>query len=315
MNSIMQKSKLYFLVFLTLAVGCILAGTVTIQGNGNIIDDARIVSNAPGFNGGGDVWGNVTYFTSNNNSERTYLRIPVPVFITPQYADSITNASLKLYFSGLETGPFDISVHEVISDWSEFSIRWITKPNHDPIPLDTFTLVQQNVWAHFTITELLKEWISGEKPNHGVTLKSLLEAPPIQDLSVLWTSDYSDPTLRPILEITSSQLPDTIVNNYMVAIKDGQKYIEGSLNYRLYQNFPNPFNPKTKIQFSIFKRSIIRLSVLDVHGRVLEVLLVEEKLPGTYNVDFDGKDLSTGIYFYRLNVSGEISTKKFILIK
>ena len=141
----MLKLKLCLSIFLIFIADHVIAGTVTIQYNGNIVDDARIVSIAPGFNGGGDVWGNVTYFTNNNNIECTYFRIPIPPFITSQYADSIINATFKLYFTGLQSAPFDISIHEVTSNWGEFSITWNNRPNYVPAALDTITLVQEDI--------------------------------------------------------------------------------------------------------------------------------------------------------------------------
>lgn len=93
------------------------------------------------------------------------------------------------------------------------------------------------------------------------------------------------------------------------------------LSYALSQNYPNPFNPVTKIKFSIpslknGSQSIAsELAIYDALGKELRVLLNEELKPGSYEIDFDGSGLASGIYFYRLR-SGEFSDmKKMVLVK
>lgn len=90
----------------------------------------------------------------------------------------------------------------------------------------------------------------------------------------------------------------------------------------LYQNFPNPFNPSTVISFDLKNESHVSLIVYDINGRVIDELMSERKSPGTYSVVFNRRDLSAGIYFYRIAVhsdkltSGYFSeTKSMLLIK
>ncbi len=71
-------------------------------------------------------------------------------------------------------------------------------------------------------------------------------------------------------------------------------------DYRLIQNHPNPFNPNTTIKFSIPHSQFVTLKVYDILGRELATLVNEEKLPGSYEVKFDGINLLSGVYFYRL---------------
>lgn len=85
--------------------------------------------------------------------------------------------------------------------------------------------------------------------------------------------------------------------------------------YFLLQNFPNPFNPSTTIKFNVPERSAVALKVYDVLGKEVATLLNEEKSEGSYEVEFDGSDLTSGIYFYRLQASGFVETKKMILLK
>jgi type IX secretion system substrate protein len=90
--------------------------------------------------------------------------------------------------------------------------------------------------------------------------------------------------------------------------------------FQLYQNFPNPFNPVTKIKFDIpsnVKRetSNAKIIIYDVLGREVATLVNEKLKPGTYEVEWDGTNYPSGVYYYRL-VAGDFSeTKKMVLIK
>ncbi len=93
--------------------------------------------------------------------------------------------------------------------------------------------------------------------------------------------------------------------------------------FLLSQNYPNPFNPSTKIQYSLPSPSegegsgvrSVMLKIYDVLGNEIATLVNEEKSPGNYEVVFDAKGLSSGIYFYRLTTGGKNISKKMLLIK
>ncbi len=90
--------------------------------------------------------------------------------------------------------------------------------------------------------------------------------------------------------------------------------------YILYQNYPNPFNPVTKIKFDIpsnVKRqtSNVKLIVYDVVGKEVQILVNQKLSPGSYDVEFDGSNFSSGIYFYKLEAGNFIETKRMVLIK
>ncbi len=85
--------------------------------------------------------------------------------------------------------------------------------------------------------------------------------------------------------------------------------------YKLFQNYPNPFNPTTTIIYSIPKTSLVTIKVYDILGREVKTLVNGQKLPGNYSIEFNAKNLQSGVYFYRLQTNGFIDTKKFILLK
>lgn len=85
------------------------------------------------------------------------------------------------------------------------------------------------------------------------------------------------------------------------------------VEFGLYQNFPNPFNPSTVISFSIPQDEHVTLKVYDILGNEITTLLNEPKQAGVHQIEFSGKGLASGAYFYKLN-SGEFTqVKKFIL--
>lgn len=92
----------------------------------------------------------------------------------------------------------------------------------------------------------------------------------------------------------------------------------------LFQNYPNPFNPSTEIKYQIIDNGSVKITVLDLLGREVKTLINEETLPGIYRTTWNGEDnnnlnVSTGVYFYRIDFSGANShftqTKKMLLVK
>ena len=83
----------------------------------------------------------------------------------------------------------------------------------------------------------------------------------------------------------------------------------------LNQNFPNPFNPTTQIRFSIPRNCYISLIIYNLRGEKVTTLLEGYKQTGNYMVSFDGANLASGVYFYRLKASNFDQTKKFVLLK
>ncbi|MBL1213106.1 MAG: T9SS type A sorting domain-containing protein [Ignavibacteriae bacterium] len=108
--------------------------------------------------------------------------------------------------------------------------------------------------------------------------------------------------------------------NLVTSIDD---YGSGSnFKFSLSQNYPNPFNPTTKIKFTIpgsvetfGKTSQVQLKVYDILGNEITTLVNEAKTTGTYEVEFDASNLSSGIYFYQLKSGTYLITKKMLLMK
>jgi predicted outer membrane repeat protein len=111
----------------------------------------------------------------------------------------------------------------------------------------------------------------------------------------------------------SETMPDigAYENGPVVGIRGNESVV----SYSLSQNFPNPFNPSTKIEFTIQKSSFVNLRVYDILGNEVETLVNEDKPAGNYEVEFNAAKLSSGVYFYQLKAGSFIEIKKMILLR
>ena len=83
----------------------------------------------------------------------------------------------------------------------------------------------------------------------------------------------------------------------------------------LNQNFPNPFNPVTNITYSIATNTHVNIKVYDITGKEITTLVNKYKTQGHYSVSFDGTNLSSGFYFYRISAGDYTEMKKMSLLK
>lgn len=86
-------------------------------------------------------------------------------------------------------------------------------------------------------------------------------------------------------------------------------------SFVLHPNYPNPFNPTTEIFFDLPRRTEAKLQIFDLMGREVTTLINTTLNAGTHRVEFNGKDLASGVYFYRLESGAVIETKKMVLLK
>ncbi|MEJ2629076.1 MAG: T9SS type A sorting domain-containing protein, partial [bacterium] len=85
--------------------------------------------------------------------------------------------------------------------------------------------------------------------------------------------------------------------------------------YELSQNYPNPFNPTTRIQFSVPKASNVKLTVFNILGQRIEVLVDGYRSAGTYEVNWDASNLPSGVYIYTIEGGNSFLSKKMTLLK
>ncbi len=124
--------------------------------------------------------------------------------------------------------------------------------------------------------------------------------PPIKiDLSFLNLGKYS----------LTGQLMELIAYN-PVFVRLASEY-----KYRLYNNYPNPFNNSTTIRYEIENKTNVKIEIFDINGKYIEELINLTHTPGIYQLNYNAHNLSSGIYFCRLKTDKYIETKKLILIK
>ncbi|MCX6164654.1 MAG: T9SS type A sorting domain-containing protein, partial [Ignavibacteriae bacterium] len=86
-------------------------------------------------------------------------------------------------------------------------------------------------------------------------------------------------------------------------------------DYSLSQNYPNPFNPTTNMKFALPKDGNVAIKIYDILGNLVNTIYDGYKTAGIYNATFDGSNLSSGIYFYKITSGSFSDTKRMILLK
>ncbi len=87
------------------------------------------------------------------------------------------------------------------------------------------------------------------------------------------------------------------------------------VEFALNQNYPNPFNPATKITYTLAQKSLVTLKVYDAIGNEVATLVNKQQEPGNYEIQFDASNLTSGVYYYRMNAGEFTAVKKMLLIK
>jgi len=85
--------------------------------------------------------------------------------------------------------------------------------------------------------------------------------------------------------------------------------------FSLSQNYPNPFNPSTKFEYHVPKNAYIKISLYDVSGKFIKTLVDEVKHTGVYEYEFNAAEISSGVYFYKMETEGYSESRKMFFIK
>jgi beta-glucanase (GH16 family) len=117
----------------------------------------------------------------------------------------------------------------------------------------------------------------------------------------------------------TTPFPDTMFVDYIrvyqlsTGVNGGRD--KTPMEFGLEQNYPNPFNPSSQIEFRIPESAYVSMKVLNTLGNEVSVLVSERKPAGSYSVRFDGSNLASGVYFYRLQAGDFVQTRKLLLLK
>ncbi len=124
--------------------------------------------------------------------------------------------------------------------------------------------------------------------------------------------------IRVDVEDDSTVAEGTKTNDYGMAKVSGTYFLPRS--FKLYDNFPNPFNPETNIRIDLPNRDFINLQIFNINGKLVKTLLNHEKQAGIYNITWNGKNelgkpVASGVYIYRIRTRSKDISKKLILMK
>ncbi|PID79785.1 hypothetical protein CSA17_04175 [bacterium DOLJORAL78_65_58] len=213
----------------------------------------------------------------------------------------VSSAVLNLYrFFGCPGHPYTTAdVYAGTQDWSEDT--WPV-PNHLPHEANSETNITfgpSSGWYQIDITNLVNDWISGNRENCGL----VIQARPGQRWSKFYSKDHPSPSFHPFLEIEAdlSGVPAADPAMRMVCA-------------------PNPFNPRTTVSFRVAKTGPVRVEVFDLHGRLLTTLTDRVVDAGPFAVDWDGRDgqarpVPAGTYIVAATMAGQQQTTRISLVK
>ncbi|MFZ2323023.1 MAG: LamG-like jellyroll fold domain-containing protein [Ignavibacteriaceae bacterium] len=206
-------------------------------------------------------------------------------------------------------------------------IRWTVKTNEGTKDLDSETELVKNILYNVTILydgNDYEIYINGEL-DAFTSFAGLIQTTSI-DLMIgqvlPGNTQYNFKGVLDDIRIYNYALSYSSIQSlydYITDVKDEQEIIPPK-DFGLAQNYPNPFNSQTNIEFKIPINSKVKIEIFDVLGQKIRTLLNAEKSPGTYTVNWNGKNdfndsVNSGIYFFKLSSEKYSDTKKMVLLK
>lgn len=165
----------------------------------------------------------------------------------------------------------------------------------------TGKLFAENNNVSFMDTSFGVSWVSGWYPGQSL----------IPGDDIVFTPPYSY-TTDPAGEVKAKVIKYAGNTGNITDVEELQSEPAG---LALFQNYPNPFNPVTSIRYKIDRKQFVNMKIYDILGKEVAAIVNEEKPIGTYEITFDGSNLTSGIYFYVLRAGTFSETKKFILLR
>ena len=211
-----------------------------------------------------------------------------------QYVIGVSSNNKLFCYFGNDTSQFTINSDSILIEFDEWTM---------------VSAVFSNSQAGLFINSV--QVVASEVPFDSLTTLDY----PHDDLFIgdLWTDQYYPYSFDgKIDEVRISNIARYQIT--MTDVKDDNIDIVPLIPL-LEQNYPNPFNPSTTIKYQIPELSFVTVKVYDVLGNEVATLVNEELTAGDYEIEFNGEELTSGIYFYRLKAGNFIQTKKMLLIK
>ncbi len=212
----------------------------------------------------------------------------------------------------------------------DIGISWqgLTPPDYDGNPV-TYEWVLYNADTVEEIVAITSD-NNGADPNLTLpfeTVDNLLESLGLnvgETVDFLWNVRISDGTdtlaVAEDFDFDTDEFVTTfnfitLERNEATSIDDGEGLSGIPRTFDLKQNYPNPFNPSTVIRYSVPEASNVRIDVFNILGQRVATLINREHRAGNFDVTFDAANLSSGMYFYRLEAANTVLTQKMMLIK
>jgi hypothetical protein len=263
---------------------------------------------------GDTLWSDKKYVIENTPAMRPKFTDPdfETILSFEDYSDELKkNLLIRPADFGIPGTAFSLIEDSTIetSDFSAFSYYLITESSQDDYyPFTPFAFKFRRNDSTFIRTGEFENYYYSYSDNYTRLINSKPAIGPLSEVAggtvsyTIW-EDSSNNKIN-LFGIKRVDYLGTVENNSWSVAK-----------FTLSQNYPNPFNPTTTVNYQIPELSFVTLKVYDVLGNEIATLVNEEKPAGSYEVDFSGNNLTSGIYFYQLQAGEFIETKKMILLK
>jgi parallel beta-helix repeat protein len=206
------------------------------------------------------------------------------------------------FYNFLEKEVLKINDPEIVNMALQFQMIWksLEKNYEKSIELSErlISRVDESELMHNLINLAHLFQSSGRKYEASQVLKMIID-------------EYGTDNIDVSILIEELGIPDAGIAKY--SISDEQNLIPSE--FLLSQNYPNPFNPLTTIEYGLPNENHVILSIYNTQGHMVKELVNDFKSAGLYKVSFDGSNLSSGVYFYRIKAGGFTDVKRMVLIK
>lgn len=270
-------------------------GTITCMSNAVLASTQRVI-----YTGADD--GRVMV-TTNSGTNWTEISSTLPVrYVTDVVCDKRNPAVAYVTLSGFNMDENNTRIFRTTNygvSWANISGNLLNVPANSLIidyNKDSTLFVGTDAGVYYT-TRLGTSWVQ---------LGTGLPNAPVFDLI------YHQATSKLIAATHGRSMFETDISNLPSSIGN---ISQAAGDFVLKQNYPNPFNPETKISFSLNKKSNVTLKVFDLTGKEIATLFNGVKNAGSYDVKFNGANLASGAYFYKLESEDFSDVKKMMLIK
>ncbi len=294
----MKRHALLFLLILSISM-TLFAETTTIEPSDDMYSDAENPGVSPTIT---QLW------TANYSAAGHFERIMIR-FDLSDYADvELQSATLNLrrFFSCPSSGTTATTFYAIDQQWDEETwdhTQHIAYNSEISMPyVFSGTGGNANVDFNIDITDFLNNWIEGNIENYGF----VIIANSGQKLSEFYSKEHANADYHPSLTLTW---------------QGNVNHEEGIAPYGVTaMNFPNPFNPETTIAYTIPQDSFVTVDIFDARGRLIYAISKGYQAQGlhqiTWNgVDESGKDVASGVYYYRISTNRGTMTRPMVLIK